>query len=101
MSKRRKILTLHPLPYRHLTASYGSYLLCVLVAYDRKKMLGKRPILKWIFYILPFVQLPSRNINENDSCDKKKLFKNKKELLYDESNLMKKFLCWKIKIKWL
>jgi len=63
-----------------LTASYGSYLLCVLVTYDRSKLLSKKPVLKWIFTVLPYVQLPT---NKNDE---KRLLKSKKELLYEDEN---------------
>ncbi|CAG8492114.1 6528_t:CDS:2 [Funneliformis caledonium] len=65
----------------HLMASYGSYLLCVFVAYDRAKVLGKKPTLKWMFNALPFVQLSSF-----ESRDEKSSLKNKKELPYDEQS---------------
>ncbi|CAG8843349.1 13105_t:CDS:2, partial [Racocetra persica] len=49
----------------HLTASYGSYLICVLVTYNGTKVLGKNPILRWILGVLPYIKLPeSDNLNE-------------------------------------
>ncbi|CAG8433913.1 6744_t:CDS:10 [Scutellospora calospora] len=49
----------------HFTASYGSYLLCVLVTYNGSKALGKNPSLRWILSILPYIELPENNsLNE-------------------------------------
>ncbi|CAG8662000.1 23739_t:CDS:2 [Dentiscutata erythropus] len=56
---------MHQLPYNpqlhawwHFTASYGSYLICVLVTYNGSKVLGKNPSLRWILNVLPYIELP-------------------------------------------
>ncbi|CAJ0630790.1 4861_t:CDS:2 [Entrophospora sp. SA101] len=41
----------------HLTASYGSYVMCVLVAYDRSKTLEQDICVKWVLNILPYVHI--------------------------------------------
>ncbi|CAG8608899.1 13490_t:CDS:2 [Acaulospora morrowiae] len=46
----------------HLTASYGSYLICALIAYDRSMRLGKSPKIRWIAHILPYVELPQPSL---------------------------------------
>ncbi|CAG8447332.1 7760_t:CDS:2 [Cetraspora pellucida] len=52
----------------HLTASYGSYLICVLVTYNGSKVLGKNPCLQWILNVLPYIELPEPGIlNEKSS----------------------------------
>ncbi|CAI2189846.1 7522_t:CDS:2, partial [Funneliformis geosporum] len=66
----------------HFTASYGSYLICVIITYDRAKLLGKKPTLKWIFNMLPFIQLSTFD----ESRDEKSSLKKKEELLYDDVN---------------
>ncbi|RHZ78021.1 hypothetical protein Glove_168g228 [Diversispora epigaea] len=42
----------------HLTASYSIYSISLIVMFDRSKMLGKNPKIKWIYFILPYVELP-------------------------------------------
>ncbi|CAG8575241.1 2585_t:CDS:2 [Acaulospora colombiana] len=46
----------------HLTASYGSYLICVLIMHERSMILGKGPKIRWIAYVLPYVELPQPSI---------------------------------------
>ncbi|RIB14401.1 ceramidase [Gigaspora rosea] len=52
----------------HFTASYGSYLICVLVTYNGSKVLGKNPSLRWILNILPYIELPESNLLNEKSA---------------------------------
>lgn len=53
-----KISNLQLHAWWHLTASYSSYSISLIVMFDRSKMLGKNPIIKWVYIILPYVELP-------------------------------------------
>ncbi|RIB23471.1 ceramidase [Gigaspora rosea] len=41
----------------HVTASYSCYSLHIIVIFDRSKILGKNPKIKWVCIILPYVGL--------------------------------------------
>ncbi|CAI2190008.1 18091_t:CDS:2 [Funneliformis geosporum] len=42
----------------HLTASYSNYSISLTIMFDRSKMLGKNTIIRWVYNILPYVELP-------------------------------------------
>ncbi|RHZ64540.1 hypothetical protein Glove_323g13 [Diversispora epigaea] len=65
----------------HLTASYGSYLMCVLVIHDRSKMLQRDPQILWIAHLLPYVKLYSSLSHSQLSNSRLKHYSEKVRLL--------------------
>ncbi|CAB4441314.1 unnamed protein product [Rhizophagus irregularis] len=56
-TEMNKILNPQLHAWWHVTASYSCYSLLLIAIFDRSKMLGKNPKIKWVCIILPYVGL--------------------------------------------